>query len=419
MSRSGASHRSRAALVVRAALAAVASIALGGCASSAGSAARVVAAPTQLPSAVASAVVSPVVSSAAASAAASPTVAASTEPIGDADAIQRCLPYRVNQSSPQTLVAGYDTTLGFGTRYMDAIGNGPSQPADAQRDSTTPVALCVFDGNFDTPDFPATRAYVMVGSSGASLYPSVFNDDTGLPAGPGGTRPELSPPVVATWSASPGTPMLPSVDCPTAYGVANPGSPKPLTLMPQPPDVTGSFSSYTDALHNLAVIGPAGWSCHAIDAADGNVSVMVTPPGVASDTMSQPFIRDTRQGIQAFLASAGTGSVPDLICVVMPDLLDAASSSRPCPQKPATEVVLRDNPVAAEFYDPPGVVGDGAPSGGSYQAAGRVLDDPAHGATPQGAASVTCTLPQPDALLCDAVIGEFGPFGAFYPIPGG
>jgi hypothetical protein len=33
---------------------------------------------------------------------------------------------------------------------------------------------------------------------------------------------------------------------------------------------------------------------------------------------------------------------------------------------------------------------------------------------------VTCTLPsQLFGLLCDAVVGEFGPFGAFYPIPGG
>jgi hypothetical protein len=229
---------------------------------------------------------------------------------------------------------------------------------------------------------------------------------------------EASPSVVATWSVPPGTPMLASVDCPTAYGITDPEPPRPVTLLPEPPDVTGSFASYTDALHNIVVLAPSGWSCHAIDAADSNVSIMVTPPGVPSDTMSQAFIRDAREGIYAFLAE-GTGSVPDLICTMMPDLLDAQSSGRPCQQRPATEIVIRDNPVAAEFYDPPGVVGDGAPSGGSNQAAGRVLDNPAQGGKPQGAASVTCTLPQPDALLCDAVIGEFGPFGAFYPIPGG
>jgi hypothetical protein len=236
----------------------------------------------------------------------------------------------------------------------------------------------------------------------------------------GGTTPAASPSFVATWSVPPATPMLPSVDCPTAYGTTNPGSPHPVTLLPTPPDVTGSFASYTDALHNIAVLGPTGWSCHAIDAADGNVSIMVTPPGVPSEPIAQPFIRDTREGIHAFVASAGTGSVLDLICPVMPDLLDATSSGRPCWERPATETVNRDNPVAAEFYDPPGVVGDGAPSGGNFQAVGRMLDDPAHGDQPEGAASVTCTLPpQPVGLLCDDVVVEFAPFGPFYPIPGG
>jgi hypothetical protein len=411
------SHRYRAAVVVGAALAAVASAGLGGCASSATHPSQV---GTALPSAVvSSAPVSPSVV-ASPTVAASPTVVASTEPIGDPDAIQECLPYRVNQMSPETLVAGYDTTLGAGTRYLDAIGNGPSQPPDAQRASTAPVSLCVFDGSFDTPDFQATRVYVMVGSTSTSLYPSVFNDDTDIPARPGGTSPVASPSVVATWSVPPGTTMLPSVDCPTTYGITNPGPPRPVTLLPQPPDVTGSFASYTDALHNIVVIGPTGWSCHAVDAADGNVSIMVTPPGVASETMSQPFIRDTREGIHAFLASAGTGSVPDLLCPVMPDLISASWSGRPCQQKPPTETIIRDNPVAAEFYDPPGVVGDGAPSGGRYQAMGRVLENPAQGAEPQGAAAVTCTLPaQPVGLLCDDVVAEFDPFGGFYPIPGG
>src|SRR5476649_2806500 len=124
----GASHRYRAAVVASAALAAVASSGLGGCASSASHSSRVGTAP---PSAVvSSAAVLPTVV-ASPTVAESPTVIASPEPIGDPEAIQECLPYRVNQISPQTLVAGYNTTLGFGTRYLDAIGNGPSQPADA------------------------------------------------------------------------------------------------------------------------------------------------------------------------------------------------------------------------------------------------------------------------------------------------
>jgi hypothetical protein len=117
--------------------------------------------------------------------AASPTVVASAASVGDPDAIQQCLPYRVNQISPETLIAGYDTTLGAATRYLDALGGGPSQPLDAQRASTAPVSVCIFDGSFDTPGFLATRMYVMIGRDSALLYPSMFNDDTGPPARPG------------------------------------------------------------------------------------------------------------------------------------------------------------------------------------------------------------------------------------------
>ena len=103
----------------------------------------------------------------------------------------------------------------------------------------------------------------------------------------------------------------------------------------------------------------------------------------------------------------------------MPDVIDPTWSGRPCPSTPATEQIIRDNPVAAEFYDPPGIVGDGAPSGGIYTARGRVIDLPSPGSTSEGAASVTCTLPQSDALVCDVIIGLFAPYGTYYPIPGG
>ena len=50
-----------------------------------------------------------------------------------------------------------------------------------------------------------------------------------------------------------------------------------------------------------------------------------------------------------------------------------------------------------------------------------MLENPAQGDEPQGAAAVTCTLPaQPVGTLCDDVVVEFAPYGGgFYPIPGG
>jgi hypothetical protein len=213
--------------------------------------------------------------------------------------------------------------------------------------------------------------------------------------------------------------MLPSVECPTSFGIDSPGPPRALGLLPNLPGSTISLASYTDRLHMVAVAAPIGWNCRAIDAADGNVSIMVTPPGTSPTEPSQPFIRDTRQGIEALVASPGTGSVPDLLCAAMPDVIDPTWSGRPCPHRPAAEQIIRDNPVAAEFFDPAGVVGDGAPSGGSYRAIGRVINLPAPGSTSEGAASVTCTVPDADALMCDAIIVSFAPYGTYYPIPGG
>lgn len=218
---------------------------------------------------------------------------------------------------------------------------------------------------------------------------------------------------------SPGTPLLPSVECPTTIGIDSPGPPQPLIVLPKFPDSSINLASYTDRLHVVVVAAPIGWNCHAIDAADGNASVLVTPPGTSPTTFSQPFIRDTREGVGAYVASPGTGSTPDLLCAVMPDVIDPTWSGRPCPTKPTTELIIRDNPVATEFYDPPGTVGDGAPSGGTYTAMGRVIDRPAHESTSEGAASVTCKLPQPDAGVCDVIIGSFAPYGTYYPIPGG
>ena len=189
--------------------------------------------------------------------------------------------------------------------------------------------------------------------------------------------------------------MLPSVECPTTVAIAEPGPPRPLSLLPKIPGSTINLASYTDRLHMVVVAAPVGWNCHAIDATDGNVTILVTPPGTSPATPSQPFIRDTREGIGASVASPDTGSVPDLLCVVMPDVIDPHWSGRPCPSKPAGEVIIRDNSVASEFYDPPGTVGDGAPSGGSYTARGRVINLPAPGNTSSAAASITCTLPNP------------------------
>lgn len=114
------------------------------------------------------------------------------DPIGDPAAIQQCFRHVASQSAARTVirtvVAGFDTTVGAGNRYLDLVSGAPSQPPavenDAGHTSTTRVSLCVFDGSFDAPGFVATRAYVMVGLDGTLLYPSVWNDQTSTPNRP-------------------------------------------------------------------------------------------------------------------------------------------------------------------------------------------------------------------------------------------
>jgi len=110
------------------------------------------------------------------------------DPVGDPAAIQQCWRYYSSRNSPGRVIAGFDTTVGAANRYLDLVSGTPSQPPavehDASHSSTTRASLCVFDGSFDAPGFVATRAYVMVGSDGKELYPSVWNDETSTPTRP-------------------------------------------------------------------------------------------------------------------------------------------------------------------------------------------------------------------------------------------
>jgi hypothetical protein len=76
-----------------------------------------------------------------------------------------------------------------------------------------------------------------------------------------------------------------------------------------------------------------------------------------------------------------------------------------CPAKrPAAETRVSIAAGIAAFEDPPGVKGDGQPSGGQYAANGVMTYHPS---APNGSWQATCTLPSSEKDVCTEVLDTF------------
>jgi len=263
------------------------------------------------------------------------------------------------------------------------------------------------DGGFvPVVTVPSSRA------PASSAAPSSAAPSSSAPsssAAPSSVQPVPASPS-AIVSATPTTPTLvalPVVECPTMYGITNPGQPGAVTSVIVPGDVESSLANYTDGLHTVSVVGPRGWHCSAIDAADGNVFLFVAPPG-ASSAPAYSNSKDPREGVGATIG--GSAQIPyEFTCAAMPDL--GVSGSESCPKVPAGEHFTRINHTTADFIDPPGVAGIGTPSGGSNAARGRIRYSPRPIPTMGDlAAEITCTLPASDAGLCQTILDGFRPW---------
>jgi hypothetical protein len=199
---------------------------------------------------------------------------------------------------------------------------------------------------------------------------------------------------------------LPVVECPTEYGIANPPSDavKSVTV---PSDVAPSLANYTDKSHYMSVVGPRGWHCSAIDAADGTQGLFIAPLGT-SVTEPIAYTKDLREGIAA--SSGGSAQMPYfLTCAAMPDL--GVTGDLPCPKVPAGERFTRIDHTTVAVIDPPGVAGIGTPSGGRYTARSQIrYSPPPIPAMGDDAAEITCTLPASDMNLCQTIIDGFRPW---------
>lgn len=204
---------------------------------------------------------------------------------------------------------------------------------------------------------------------------------------------------------------LPVVSCPTSLGAVRPAvslpASRPVTV---PRALAGGLAVYADDQGIMALVGPKGWSCAASYGADGSGGVVVYPAGerlpkvwAAGWPLTQA---STDAAIAGLESSACYSCTLAQACRLFPTAATAwrGAFGTPCPARPAAETVLRLAAGIVSFDDPPGVRGDGLPSGGRYPARGVLTYHPG---VPDGSWRETCTVPGSDQDDCGAALAAF------------
>jgi hypothetical protein len=199
---------------------------------------------------------------------------------------------------------------------------------------------------------------------------------------------------------------LPVTSCPTTYGAGSSGSPFVARQLATTSPVRG-LTFYSNGL--ITVLGPSGWACGALVAADGGESLVVYPPG-------KPDYATSEAPKGAALVEADTdytGHLPgaERVCGLFPG--SAASSyvssgELSCPKTPGQKT-SRLTPDVVLFADPPGVSGSGSASGGLLPSLGAAVYpqlDP-RSSTSVEISVLSCTLSKSLAALCPAIRGDF------------
>jgi len=212
-------------------------------------------------------------------------------------------------------------------------------------------------------------------------------------------------------AASVVTASLPVVSCPTT--LADP-APTPVALPSSRPVAVSAapaagLAVYADTLGVMALVGPKGWDCAAAYATDGSGGLVIYPPGAPkprSPNSVWKLGQTTAMGIYGTESSACYACTLGQAC---PLFAAAAKTFRSylgheCKTRPVAETVTPISGGIVAFEDPPGVHGDGMPSGGKYPANGVMTYHP--GAA-DGSWLETCTLPDSDKTECTAILNTF------------
>ena len=211
------------------------------------------------------------------------------------------------------------------------------------------------------------------------------------------TQPHVSAPTVS---------VLPVISCPTTYGAGSGSGPFVPHQLPTTSSVKG-LSFYSNGM--ITVLGPAGWACSALVAADGGQKLDVYPPGKPDYS-----VEIAPKGAAVIEVDVDyTGHLPgaEEVCVLFPHSAAASevqqddmSCSAPSGEKTSS---LTDDVV--RFTDQAGISGTGAASGGSLMSTGAAVYPqlPFASAARVDISLLSCTLPSKMAPLCSAVLGDF------------
>jgi len=202
---------------------------------------------------------------------------------------------------------------------------------------------------------------------------------------------------------------IPVVACHVTSG-AGPVSRPPRSASTQvAPSLAHAFSFY--AVGPLLILAPRSWHCDGGLGADGSMSVTVYNPHAGFFPTAVNGYQP-QQAVTAQVPSAGTNGPLFLACTFFADAAYALrQSGNRCGGAIPMPLGERDSRAGLylhTFADPPGVSGNGSPSGGRNPANGFVTWYPAadnHGLV--AAVSATCTLPQAAHATCTAILNDF------------
>jgi hypothetical protein len=204
---------------------------------------------------------------------------------------------------------------------------------------------------------------------------------------------------------------LPVVSCPTSLGVVSPPVSLPASRpVAVPRALATRLAIYADDQGIMELVGPKGWRCTASFGADGSGGIVAYPSGEKVPQRwagAWPLARTSADAAIAGLESSACYSCTlAQACRLFVAAAQAWRSAfgTACPARPAAETVVSIGAGIVAFEDPPGVRGDGLPSGGRYPANGVLTYHPR---SEDGSWLETCTLPGGDKDYCTAARNTF------------